>query len=167
MTAQTRAPGKRPNPMLSFALACAALPALAATPSWNVEGRDGPTGTLYTGRVGARAVTLYLKSEPLPCGADRRLLSAIYRYDGASKWLQLQASADRKGHLALVESGLGTGISGAMMLSEKDGRLRGRWISPDGERLLPVELRKAALPEKKREQMEDALEKTQYDNNDC
>jgi len=132
-----------------------------------VEGRDATATTLYKGRVGERAVTLYLKSEPAPCGGDRRLISAIYRYDGVSKWLLLQATDDRKGHLALVESGLGTGVTGAMMLVDKGGTLRGKWISPDGERLLPVQLSKTAVGKAERDKLDDQLERTVYENNDC
>lgn len=132
-----------------------------------VEGRDATTTTLYKGRVGERAVTLYLKSEPAPCGGDRRLISAIYRYDGVSKWLLLQATDDRKGHLALVESGLGTGVTGAMMLVDKGGTLKGKWISPDGERLLPVQLSKTAMGKAERDKLDDQLERTVYENNDC
>ncbi|WP_157754318.1 hypothetical protein [Lysobacter capsici] len=132
-----------------------------------VEGRDATTTTLYKGRVGARAVTLYLKSEAAPCGGDRRLISAIYRYDGVSKWLLLQATDDRKGHLALVESGLGTGVTGAMMLVDKGGTLKGKWISPDGERLLPVQLSKTAMGKAERDKLDDQLERTVYENNDC
>lgn len=132
-----------------------------------VEGRDATTTTLYKGRVGERPPTLYLKSEPAPCGGDRRLISAIYRYDGVSKWLLLQATDDRKGHLALVESGLGTGVTGAMMLVDKSGTLQGKWISPDGERLLPVQLRKTTVDKAEREKLDDQLERTVYENNDC
>lgn len=132
-----------------------------------VEGRDATTTTLYKGRVGERPVTLYLKSEPVPCGGDRRLISAIYRYDGVSKWLLLQATDDRKGHLALVESGLGTGVTGAMMLVDKRGTLQGKWISPDGERLLPVRLSETVVGKAERETLDDQLERTVYENNDC
>ncbi|QWF17188.1 hypothetical protein [Lysobacter capsici] len=132
-----------------------------------VEGRDATTTTLYKGRVGERPVSLYLKSEPAPCGGDRRLISAIYRYDGVSKWLLLQATDDRKGHLALVESGLGTGVTGAMMLTDKSGMLKGKWISPDGERLLPVQLSKTPVGKAEREKLDDQLERTVYENNDC
>lgn len=160
-------PGARPA-VSAFALLCgvafAASPAAAAA---EAEGRQGASTHLYKGRVGERPVTLYLSREQMPCGGDRNLISAIYRYDGSSKWLLLQATDDRKGHLALVESGLGTGVSGAMMLIDKSGTLKGKWISPDGERLLPVQLREAVPGKAEREKLDDQLERTVYENNDC
>lgn len=144
--------------------AASAGPALAAAE----DARSDAVATrLYQGRVGERPVTLYLRSEPAPCGGDRRLITAIYRYDGVSKWLLLRATDDRKGHLALVESGLATGVTGAMMLAGQGDGLKGKWISPDGERLLPVQLRERAPGPAERERLDDQLERTVHDNNDC
>jgi len=121
----------------------------------------------YTGRVGERAVTMYLKDEPAPCGGVARHITAAYRYDGVSKWLPLQASSDEKGHLALVESGLDAGVSGALMLVRDGKGLKGKWISPDGERLLPARFDPVATQAKQREQIEDTLEQVHYLNEDC
>ena len=121
----------------------------------------------YSGRVGERAVTMYLKDEPAPCGGVARHITAIYRYDRVSKWLPLQASSDEKGHLALVESGLDAGVSGALMLVRDGKGLKGKWISPDGERLLPARFDPVATSAGKREEIEDTLEKVHYLNEDC
>lgn len=144
--------------VLALSAALAATAALA---------QDDTRLTLYTGRVGERAVTMYLKDEPAPCGGDLRLITAIYRYDGVSKWLELDANSDRKGRLALVESNPGSGVSGAMMLVRDGDGLKGKWISPDGERVLPARFQPAPAPAKKRREMEETLEKVHYDNNDC
>ena len=121
----------------------------------------------YTGRVGERAVTMYLKDEPAPCGGTARLITAAYRYDGVSQWLELRVSNDERGHLAMVESGLAAGVSGALMLVRDGSVLKGKWISPDGERLLPARFDQAPTSAKKREEIEDTLEKVHYENDDC
>lgn len=146
-------------------LAVLALSAALVAPAAPAQGDTRLT--LYTGRVGERAVTMYLKDEAAPCGGDARLITAIYRYDGVSKWLELDANSDRKGHLALVESNLGSGVSGAMMLVRDGDGLKGKWIGPDGERVLPARFQPAPATPKKRREMEETLEKVHYDNNDC
>ncbi|QQP94886.1 hypothetical protein [Lysobacter enzymogenes] len=148
------------------AILCAAL-ILAALAPHAALAQDDTRLILYTGRVGERAVTMYLKDEPAPCGGDLRLITAIYRYDGVSKWLELDANSDRKGRLALVESNLGSGVSGAMMLVRDGDGLKGKWISPDGERVLPARFQPAPAPARKRREMEETLEKVHYENNDC
>ncbi|QWP77657.1 hypothetical protein J5226_04390 [Lysobacter sp. K5869] len=158
MTTRTWTPARllAPAALLLAALA----PAAAAA-------QDGLALTLYTGRVGERAVTMYLQDEPAPCGGDQRLVTAAYRYDGVSKWLELRTQSDRKGHLALVESNLGSGVSGAMMLVRDGAGLKGKWISPDGERVLPVQFKKTEASAKKRKEMAETLEKVHYENDDC
>ncbi|MEI2457416.1 hypothetical protein ABU614_06255 [Lysobacter firmicutimachus] len=128
---------------------------------------DETTVAQYTGRVGERAVTMYLKDEPAPCGGVARIVTAIYRYDHVSKWLLLRANSDDQGHLALVESGLEAGVSGALMLVRDGTVLKGKWISPDGERLLPARFDRAPTSAKKRAEIEDTLEKMHYENDDC
>ncbi|WP_057970534.1 hypothetical protein [Lysobacter antibioticus] len=123
--------------------------------------------TRYTGHVGKRAATLYLVDQESGCGGGQRLLTGMYRYDGVSQWLSVQATRDEAGHLALVENGRVTGVTGAMMLNGRGGALKGRWISPDGERLLPVELHEAALSKAEREKLDDQLERLAHENDDC
>lgn len=152
------------------AIALAIVPALAAppaAPAWVEEGAsDAAVERVYTGQVGTRAVTLYLVDEPAPCGGDQRTVRAIYRYDGVSKWLLLRATRDRR-HLSLVESVPGTGITGAMLLRADGDRLEGRWLSPDGERLLPVSLRARRAPAAELTRYGDALEQAEHDHDDC
>ncbi|ALN60719.1 hypothetical protein GLE_5378 [Lysobacter enzymogenes] len=151
----------------ALAIAVAALLAAPAPAAVAATQDDGTTLTLYTGRVGTRAVTMYLQDEPAPCGGILRTISAVYRYDGVSKWLALDANSDRKGHLALVESSLGSGVSGALMLVRDGAGLKGKWISPDGERVLPVRFDPAPASARKRKEMAETLEKVHYENDDC
>lgn len=149
------------------ALAVAPLQAAApAAPAWVEEGESGLAERVYAGHVGQRAVTLYLVDEASPCGGVHRLVRAMYRYDGVSKWLMLRATRDSR-HLSLVESVPGTGITGAMLLRADGDRLEGRWLSPDGERLLPVSLRSSRPGASELERYADALERVEHDHDDC
>lgn len=155
--------------LAAIAIAMTLAPVLAtapATSAWVEEGTSEVAERVYVGQVGKRAVTLYLVDEPAPCGGDHRTVRAMYRYDGVSKWLLLRATRDRR-HLSLVESVLGTGITGAMMLRAEGDRLDGRWISPDGERLLPVSLRARRADKTELARYGDALEQAEHDHDDC
>lgn len=157
----------RPAPVLAALLCAPLLWAAPASPAAAQHLAQALTVERYTGRVGERPVTMYVQREPAPCGGDAEVILAAYRYDGVSEWLQLNAQSDRQGHLALVESNLGSGVSGAMMLTRRGQELKGKWISPDGERVLPVQLKQAKTSAADRQAIQDALDKISYDNNDC
>ena len=156
-------------PILAAVVALTVAPLQAATPAapaWVDAGASGVAQRVYAGQVGTRAVTLYLVDEPAPCGGDQRLVRAMYRYDGASNWLMLRATRDSR-HLSLVESVPGAGITGAMLLRAEGERLEGRWLSPDGERVLPVTLRASPRGTAELARYADALEQVEYANDDC
>lgn len=152
---------------LTAALIGAPLQAAApAAPAWVGEDASETAQRVYRGKVGTRAVTLYLIDEASPCGGNHRLVRAMYRYDGVSNWLLLQATRDSR-HLSLVETVPGTGITGAMLLRANGERLDGRWLSPDGERLLPVALSTSRVSGAELTHYGDALERVEHDHNDC
>lgn len=79
-------------------------------------------------------------AERVYAGHVGQLVRAVYRYDGVSKWRMLRADGDR---------------------------LEGRWLSPDGERLLPVSLRASRPGASELERYADALERVEHDHDDC
>lgn len=136
--------------MLAFALSCISMHA-----------QQHPN--LYKGTIdGKMQVTLFMQSEENGCGADP-FYSAMYRYDKVSNWLELDVNVNEKQQYAMVEFG----FTGLMILKKEGSVLKGTWISPDGKRQLPVQLKEAPMNSKELESYRSKMEKVNYENHDC
>ncbi|AZA79549.1 hypothetical protein EG347_19610 [Chryseobacterium sp. G0186] len=121
------------------------------------------SSTLYKGMVnGKMPVTLFLQSVENGCGGDP-YYNAMYRYEKVSNWLQLSVTEGVKQQFAMVEEG----FTGLMILKKEGDVMSGTWISPDGKKQIPVELKKATISKKDMESYEDRMEKLNYENHDC
>lgn len=118
--------------------------------------------TFYTGKVNNRSVRLYLKEEGNDCGATP-LYSAIYQYGNGKNWIELLIQSDEKGRFGMTEYR----FTGMLILKKTPYGLEGIWISPDGKTQLKVVLKKQALSPKLKEELEEGLERTHYENYDC
>lgn len=120
---------------------------------------------LYKGTIdGNTAVTVYIKAENNPCNADL-LYTSMYRYDKSGKWIQLDATQNKKNEnqFVLVEHG----FTGVMILKKDSTTFNGLWISSDANKQLKMELKKVPMSIKDIEFYENKMEKVNYENNDC
>ncbi len=117
---------------------------------------------LYKGTVdGKMPVTLYIQATD-PCGGHV-IYDAIYKYDGKSRWLSLNAEVNDNDDYCLTESG----FTGLMILHRNGKVLKGVWISPDRKRTLNVVLQQQLLSPEEKQRMESAREQAAYELNDC
>lgn len=117
----------------------------------------------YEGLLDNKPVSLYLTAQPSACGGDKDLYLGIYRYKTKERWIQLNIATDYKGHFSLTEQG----FTGTMILTRTARGMEGIWISPDGGRQLKIKLSQRDLSLKEKEGLDNTLEKTNYENNDC
>jgi hypothetical protein len=137
---------------------------LVGLASWVSSQAQTITSTLYKGTINNRAVTLYVKQEPNPCGgATGSLYQGIYKYGNGKAWIELEIASNGKGNFCLTEFN----FTGLLILRQNGNRMEGIWISPDGKTQLKVALEKQPLTAKQREEMEVNLERTHYSNHDC
>lgn len=121
------------------------------------------SSTLYKGMVnGKMPITLFLESVENGCGGDP-YYNAMYRYEKVSNWLQLSVTEGVKQQFAMVEEG----FTGLMILKKDGDVMNGTWISPDGKKQIPVELKKVTINKKEMESYQDRMEKLNYENHDC
>lgn len=118
---------------------------------------------LYRGTIDNKAVILYIESQISSCGGDREQYRAIYRYSTKSSWIQLSAETNFKGSFSMTEYN----FTGVMILQKTGKDMEGIWISPDAKKQFKVKLYGQPLPPKEKEKMTQALEDTNYSNNDC
>ncbi|MGU3373632.1 hypothetical protein [Chryseobacterium sp. M5A1_1a] len=119
--------------------------------------------TIYKGTVnGKMPVTLFIQTVENGCGGDP-YYNAMYRYEKVSNWLQLNVTEGVKQQLAMVEEG----FTGLMILKKEGDMMNGTWISPDGKKQIPVELKKVTVSKKEMESYQDRMEKLNYENHDC
>lgn len=117
---------------------------------------------LYSGKINNRSVRLYLKEEENQCGGPV-LYSGIYQYGVGKNWIELLIQSNETGRYAMTEYR----FTGVMILNRTKEGLEGIWISPDGKTQLKVLLKKQQLTPKLKEELEDGLERTHYENYDC
>ena len=118
--------------------------------------------TLYSGKVNNRSVRLYLKEEGNQCGGPV-LYSGIYQYGVGKNWIELSIQSNENGRYAMTEYR----FTGVLILNRATDGLEGIWISPDGKTQLKVLLKKQKLTQELKEELEDGLERTHYENYDC
>lgn len=121
------------------------------------------SSSLYKGTIDNQNVTLYLNAQENPCGGNDQLFMGIYRYGDQGKWIQLTVISDQKANFSLTEHH----FTGTMVLHKTENGMKGIWISPDAKRQLKVKLAIQTLSSSMKEKMEEALEQTNYSNNDC
>ncbi|MFP3833299.1 hypothetical protein [Chryseobacterium sp. SIMBA_028] len=119
--------------------------------------------TLYKGTInGKMSITLFIHAIENGCGGDP-YYDAMYRYDKVSNWLQLSVTEGVKQQFAMVEEG----FTGLMIVKKEGDMMNGTWISPDGKKQIPVELKKVTISKKEIESYQDRMEKLNYENHDC
>ncbi|WP_106917143.1 hypothetical protein [Chryseobacterium aurantiacum] len=119
--------------------------------------------TLYKGTInGKMSITLFIQDIENGCGGDP-YYDAMYRYDKVSNWLQLSVTEGVKQQFAMVEEG----FTGLMIVKKEGDMMNGTWISPDGKKQIPVELKKVTISKKEMENYQDRIEKLNYENHDC
>jgi hypothetical protein len=118
---------------------------------------------LYEGSIDNQLVSFYVTVQGNPCGGDKDLCLGIYKYKTKDRWIQLGIATDHKGHFSLTEYG----FTGVMVLQKTGAGMDGIWISPDGKKQLKVKLNIKTFTTKEKEKLDEALEKTNYENNDC
>ncbi|AZA92626.1 Uncharacterised protein [Chryseobacterium nakagawai] len=121
------------------------------------------TSSLYKGTVnGKMPVTLFLQSVENGCGGDP-YYNGMYRYEKVSNWLQLNVTEGINQQFAMVEEG----FTGLMILKKEGETMNGTWISPDGKKQIPVQLKKVSIGKKDMESYEKRMEQLNYENHDC
>ncbi len=119
--------------------------------------------TLYKGTMnGKMPITLFIQAIENGCGGDP-YYDAMYQYDKVSNWLQLSVTERVKQQFAMVEEG----FTGLMIVKKEGDMMNGTWISPDGKKQIPVELKKVTMSKKEIESYQDKMEKLNYENHDC
>ncbi|MBA9075820.1 MULTISPECIES: hypothetical protein [Rufibacter] len=117
---------------------------------------------LYKGKLDAKEITLYLKTQVNECGG-KDFYTAMYRYSANPKWIELTTTTDYQNNFGFMEAG----FTGVLLLKKSAKGLAGTWLSPDGKRQLPVSLVLQPLKATEKEKLEKALEETIYQNDDC
>lgn len=121
------------------------------------------SSTLYKGTVnGKMPVTLFLQSVENGCGGDP-YYNGMYRYEKVSNWLELNVTEGVKQQFAMVEEG----FTGLMILKKEGDLMNGIWISPDGKKQIPVQLKKVTVSSKELESYRNKMEQLNYENHDC
>lgn len=130
----------------------------------HVNAQQAPVFNLYKGTLdGKTPVTIYIKTEENPCTADL-MYTSMYRYK-SNKWIQLYITQNKKveNEFVMVEHG----FSGVLILKKSGNTFSGLWISPDAKKQLKIDLKEASMTKKEVESYENAMEKVNYENNDC
>ncbi|MGE8552800.1 MAG: hypothetical protein ACN6OB_02545 [Chryseobacterium jejuense] len=136
--------------MLTFTMAFITLPAQTSS-------------SLYKGTVNEKMpITLFIQSVENGCGGDP-YYNAMYRYEKVSNWLELSVTEGVKQQFAMVEEG----FTGLMILKKEGDAMNGTWISPDGKKQIPVQLKKVNIGKKDMESYEKKMEQLNYENHDC
>ncbi|WP_276378504.1 hypothetical protein [Flavobacterium sp. H4147] len=130
----------------------------------HVNAQQAPVFNLYKGTLdGKTPVTIYIKTEENPCTADL-MYTSMYRYK-SNKWIQLYITQNKKveNEFVMVEHG----FSGVLILKITGNTFSGLWISPDAKKQLKIDLKETSMTKKEIESYENAMEKVNYENNDC
>lgn len=121
---------------------------------------------LYKGTLNTTTVIwLYINEQEQPCGGDRTIINAMYKYENQKKWLLLDVTADQqKKNYCMVEDN----FTGVLLLENKGDSFIGNWISPNAKKQFKVELQKVELDIKTNEKLEETLfDVLIYGRDDC
>ncbi|OUS02829.1 hypothetical protein A9Q86_01915 [Flavobacteriales bacterium 33_180_T64] len=128
--------------------------------------------SLYKGTLnGTTKITLYINEQKHPCGGNRTIINAMYKYDNQKKWILLDVTTDlEKNNYCMVENGL----TGVLLLGKHENTFSGNWISSNSKKQFKVELENQLLDIKFAkdhtiiEQLDDILfDELLYAKNDC
>lgn len=119
----------------------------------------------YEGSInGNIEIALYLKIAENGC--PNTYAESIYQYkkNESNQWILLETSFTKEMNQFTFVELFNTGI---LLLNKESASLNGLWLSPDGKKQLKVVLKKVAIDKNKIEHLEDQLEETYYNANDC
>lgn len=119
----------------------------------------------YEGTInGNIEIALYLKIAENGCPTT--YAESIYQYkkNGNNNWILLDASFTREMNQFTFVELFNTGI---LLLNKENASFNGLWLAPDGKKQLKVVLNKVAIDKTQIENLEDQLEETYYNANDC
>ncbi len=119
----------------------------------------------YEGTInGNIEIALYLKVSENGCPTT--YAESIYQYkkNEGNKWILLETSFTKEMNQFTFVELFNTGI---LLLNKENANLNGLWLSPDGKKQLKVVLNKVAIDKTQIENLEDQLEETYYNANDC
>lgn len=119
---------------------------------------------IYEGTLNDKPITLYLKISESGC--PNIYAEAIYKYksNDNNNWLLLDVVFSEKNNLFTLVEHYNTGI---LLLNKETFNFNGIWIAPDGKKQLKVELKKVKSNLKTLKNLEEKLEKENYEANDC
>lgn len=121
--------------------------------------------TLYKGTLnGNISIQLYLNEQESPCGGNKTILNAMYKYENQEKWILLSVTSDLKKKYCFVEDN----FTGVIFLEESGTNLNGKWISPNTKKQFKVILEKVEANKSTIEKLNDILfDDLLYNKNDC
>lgn len=119
---------------------------------------------LFKGTLDTKNIELYMSPKENGCGGfPAYFYRSIYKYESSKKWIQLTTTQSKKSHFSFVEHQ----FTGALILKKEGNNFTGIWISNDGKKQFKVALKKVETSASQIENLEDTLEKVNYENNDC
>ncbi|CAM4173035.1 MULTISPECIES: hypothetical protein [Flavobacterium] len=119
---------------------------------------------LYEGKLSTMDISLYLKIQEDGCPHIYATGMYKYKQNKTDNWLLLKiVYAEERNQFTMVEH-FNTGV---LILTRKDGKLQGLWISPDGKKQFEVDLTKVKTSKETIEKLEEKLDLEYYYANDC
>ncbi len=110
-------------------------------------------------------IWFYINEQEHPCGGNKTIINAMYRYDDQDQWILLNVTSDKqKKNFCFVEDNL----SGVLFLEKKDNGFIGNWVSPNAHKQFPLELEKVELYDETSERLDEILfDELIFSKNDC
>ncbi|WP_458626595.1 hypothetical protein [Winogradskyella sp. PC D3.3] len=98
---------------------------------------------LYKGTLNEKInIQLYINEQEHPCGGNKTIINAMYKYDKQDQWILLSVTTDSQHtNYAMIEDR----FTGALFLENHQNRLKGVWLSPDAKKQFKVELENQLL----------------------
>jgi hypothetical protein len=119
---------------------------------------------LYEGKLSTMDISLYLKIQEDGCPNIYATGMYKYKQNKTDNWLLLRIIyAEERNQFTMVEH-FNTGV---LILTRKDGKLKGLWVSPDGKKQFEVDLTKVKISKETIEKLEEKLDLEYYYANDC
>ena len=118
----------------------------------------------YEGTLGDLKIEMYFKLQENGCPTNYAEVIYKYKSNSENEWLLLSTTLNNKEDQFTMVEFYNTGI---LLLKKKNNKLEGFWISPDGSKKLKIKLDKVKINKTKLKALEDALEKENYEANDC